>query len=398
MNKFQKIYKFNKVKFLIVIILIIFALISTLQLDFFTSADDGVSEDLSISVNELLNDLDLSSIEELVSDIENYNLFDKDIKSTISKLLNGSYFTDYSSFFTAIMSLFFDSIIDFLPMAFTIIAIGILSSLIVNFKSSNNTQEITQFICFSVLILIILVIFKDILSITNSTINMLLNQMQIIFPILITLLSTIGSISTISVFNPLIAVLTTIVSLVFDKILYPIFIVILLFTIINSLTNTLKLEKLTKFLTSSFKWVIGIVFTLFTSFLSIQGISAGKFDSVSIKATKFAIKSYIPIIGGYVSDGMDFLVLGSVLIKNSIGLIGVFIVFATIISPLITIILIKLILQFCSGILEMSGNTKMSNFLSDFCNVLILPIVIIVGIAFMYIITVCLIMCTANIF
>ena len=139
-------------------------------------------------------------------------------------------------------------------------------------------------------------------------------------------------------------------------------------------------------------------FTLFTGFLTIQGISAGKFDSVSIKATKFAMKSYIPIIGSYISDGMDFFILGSVLVKNAIGLIGVFILFSSIIAPLITILVYKLALQFCSGIIEMSGNSKMSSFLSSCSKLLIFPIVLILGIAFMYIITICLIMCTANIF
>lgn len=398
MNKYMINLKQHKKKYILVIVLLILAVLSTFKLDFFISADDGVAEDLSISANELLDNLDLSSIDTLIEDIESYELFDKDIKTTISNLLNGTYFTNYTSFFSAIMSLLFENVIDFLPMAFTILAIGILSSLIANFKSSNNSQEIIHFVCFSVLVLILFVVLKDILSLTSNTINFLLKQMQIIFPILITLLSTIGSFSSISVFNPLIAVLTTIVSVVFEKVLYPIFIVVFLFTIINSLTDTLKLEKLTKFLTSSFKWIIGIVFTLFTAFLSIQGISAGKFDGVSIKATKFAVKSYIPMIGGYISDGMDFLVLGSVLIKNSIGLVGVFIVFATIISPVLSIVIIKLILQFCSGILEMTGNNKMSNFLSNCCNVILLPVVIILGIAFMYVITICLIMCTANIF
>ena len=398
MSDFIKRNKFNKRKFIIVIMLLVFAIILTFQLDFFASGEDGSTENLSASVNELLNDLDLSSIEDLVADIENYELFNKDIKSTIASLLNGTYFTNYSSFFAAIVSLFFDSAIDFLPIAFTIIAIGILSTLIVNFKSSNNSQEIIQFICFSLVVVMMFVVLKNILNLTSETISFLLKQMQVIFPILITLLTTIGSFSSISVYNPLVAVLTTVVSIVFDKVLYPIFIVVFLFTIINSLTDTIKLDKLSKFLTSSFKWIVGIVFTLFSAFLSLQGISAGKFDSVSIKATKFAVKSYIPIIGGYISDGMDFLVLGSVLIKNTIGLVGVFIVFATIISPVIYIILIKLILQFCSGVLEMTGNTKISNFLSNCCNVIVLPIVIIVGIAFMYIITLALIMCTANIF
>lgn len=397
MRKFINNYKHDKRKYLLVILLLVLAMVSTFSIDFFVSADESVSDELTVSVDNLLNDFDFSSINNLVADLENYNLFERDVKGTVKKLLNGSYFTDYSSFFSAIVSLVFNKIIEFLPIAFTIIAIGILANLIGNLKSTNNSHDIIHFVCFSVIVLMLFVVLKDILNVTSTSIGFLLDQMQVIFPILITLLSTIGSVSTIGVFNPLIAILTTIVSIVFEKVLYPIFIVIFIFTILNSLTDTIKLDKFTKFLSSSFKWIIGIVFTLFTAFLSIQGISAGKFDSVSIKATKFAVKSYIPIIGGYISDGMDFLVLGSVLIKNSIGLIGVFIVFVTIISPVISIVMIKLSLQFCASILEMTGSTKISNFLSGCASVIILPIVIILGIAFMYVITICLIMCTANI-
>jgi stage III sporulation protein AE len=95
---------------------------------------------------------------------------------------------------------------------------------------------------------------------------------------------------------------------------------------------------------------------------------------------------------------MDFIVLGSVLLKNTIGLIGVFILFITIISPVINILMFKFGLQLSSAIIEMTDNSKMSNFISSSSKLLILPIVIILGVALMYIITVCLIMCTANIF
>ncbi len=133
-------------------------------------------------------------------------------------------------------------------------------------------------------------------------------------------------------------------------------------------------------------------------FLSIQGITAGRYDSVSIKATKFAVKSYIPIIGSYISDGMDFLVLGSVLVKNTIGLVGFFILFLTIISPIVSIVIVKLGLQLCGAILEMCGGKKLSEFSTNCSKLLIMPIVIILGVAFMYLITIALIMCTANIF
>lgn len=392
--------KFNTRKtYLLLILLILLALLCTIKLDYFASADDETSSNLSSSVYEVLDGVDLSEMETLVGEIDNLDLFKVTVKEKITQILNGEYFTNYSSLFSAIMALIFGDIKSIMPFILTLVAVGVLSNLISNLKSDNrNVSEIINFVFLAVTILIVLVAFKNILYTTKKTLTLILNQMQIVFPILVTLLGTIGSMSSISIYNPLVAVLVTIVSIVFDKFLYPLFIIIFILTILGSLTDTVKLNKFINFLMSTFKWSIGIVFTLFTGFLSIQGISAGKFDSVSIKATKFAMKSYIPIIGSYVSDGMDFFVLGASLVKNSIGLVGVIILFITILSPIIMIVIYKLALQLTSGILEMTGNNKLSNFLSASSKVLVLPIVIIIGVAFMYVITICLIMCTANIF
>ena len=46
----------------------------------------------------------------------------------------------------------------------------------------------------------------------------------------------------------------------------------------------------------------------------------------------------------------------------------------------------------------MTGNNRMSNFIFKCSKILTLPIVIILGIALMYVIMIALIMCTANIF
>jgi stage III sporulation protein AE len=284
-------------------------------------------------------------------------------------------------------------------LIFTILAIGVLSSLINEFRSSSDgAGDVIHFVCMSVMTITIIIVFKDVLYLVSSTLMILLKQMKIVFPILITLMTSIGSFSTISIYNPLVAVLTTVVSVVFDKLLYPIFIIVFVFAVLGNLTDTVKLDRFQSFMISAFKWIVGIVFTLFTGFLSIQGITAGRYDSVSIKATKFAIKSYIPIIGSYISDGMDFIVLGSVLVKNTIGLVGILVVFLTIVSPVLSVLIIKLGLQLCSAVLEMCGNKKLSDFANSCSKILIMPIVIILGVAFMYFITIALIMCTANIF
>lgn len=400
--KFKKfLYKFNnRKKFLLIIVLLILALLSTFKFDTFVSASNSSDNlsDLSAGVMGVLDGVNLDEMQNLVDELGNNSIFNVSVRERIESILKGEYSTNYSSMLSALLGVVFENIKSVLPFIFTLVAIGLLSNVVGNLKSNTSgVENTTNFIFLSVAILVVLISFKGILGTTNKTLNSILTQMQIVFPILITLLGTIGSVSSISIYNPLVAILSTLVSVVFDKFLYPLFIIIFVLTILGNLTDTIKFDKLNGFLMSTFKWSIGIIFTLFTGFLSIQGITAGKFDSVSIKATKFAMKSYIPIIGSYVSDGMDFFVLGATLVKNSIGLVGVLILIISIVSPIIMIIVYKLALQLSSGILQITGNSKICKFLGDCNKILILPIVLIIGVSFMYIITISLIMCTANI-
>ena len=400
--KFKKfLYKFNnRKKFLLIIVLLILALLSTFKFDTFVSASNSSDNlsDLSAGVMGVLDGVNLDEMQNLVDELGNNSIFNVSVRERIESILKGEYSTNYSSMLSAFLGVVFENIKSVLPFIFTLVAIGLLSNVVGNLKSNTSgVENTTNFIFLSVAILVVLISFKGILGTTNKTLNSILTQMQIVFPILITLLGTIGSVSSISIYNPLVAILSTLVSVVFDKFLYPLFIIIFVLTILGNLTDTIKFDKLNGFLMSTFKWSIGIIFTLFTGFLSIQGITAGKFDSVSIKATKFAMKSYIPIIGSYVSDGMDFFVLGATLVKNSIGLVGVLILIISILSPIIMIIVYKLALQLSSGILQITGNSKICKFLGDCNKILILPIVLIIGVSFMYIITISLIMCTANI-
>lgn len=390
-------YKLWILLFLFVLLILIYLFSSGIMASADTEGVD-IEENISNSANDIVSKIDFGELDDIVSNLDTLTIFNGSIKDKISDILSGDYFNDYSSVFTAVISLIIGDIKDILPFIFTLLAIGVLSSLLSEFKhDSSGSGDIVYFVTFSVMVIVVIFAFRNILDITSRTIGSIVNQMRIVFPILITMLSAIGSLSSVSIYNPLVAILTTIVGVIFDKILFPMFVVMLLFTVLGNLTRNIKLDKFQNFLGSSFKWLVGMVFTLFAGFLSLQGISAGKFDGISIKATKFAVKSYIPIIGAYISEGMDFLILGSVLVKNTVGLVGIVILFLSILSPLITIVVVKLALSLVSAVLEIAGNIRMSNFLSSCSKILIYPIVIILGVAFMYMMTISLIMCTANI-
>ncbi len=361
------------------------------------NSTEEIETEISNTVNDLLGDLDLSGIDKLYDD--EYKIFgNTSFKEKVNDLINGTYFDNYNNVFSAVISLVFDGLASLLPIFLTIIAVAVLASILNNLKSDskNNVSQIVNFVCFAVIITILSVNFKNVIEQTSDCLSLMKSQMDAIFPIILTLISAIGGTVSVSIFKPVVAILSNWISSLFSGLLLPIFIISFLFTVIGSLSPNVKLNKFNSFLSSTFKWTVGFVFTMFSSFLAIQGISAGKYDGISIKASKFAIKSYIPIIGGYLSEGLDFIMLGSILIKNAIGVAGLIILFVTILSPLIQILLLKLGLQLVAGIIEPTNNKEISDLISSCSKVLLFPIVLILGVAFMYIISIALLMCTAN--
>ena len=242
--------------------------------------------------------------------------------------------------------------------------------------------DIIHFVCYGVVITLVMTAVVNLLKMTTSTINGLRSQMEVVFPILLTIMTAIGGTASVSIYQPAVAFLSSGIMHIFTVVLMPIFIFSLVFTIVSNLTSTVKLDKFTKFFQSAF--------------LAIQGITASTYDGVSIRTAKYAIRSYVPILGGYLSEGFDVIMASSVLIKNAVGASGLLLMFASVLSPIVKIVVCIFILKLAAAILEPLTDQRISDFIYSVSKSLSMLIVMILGVAFMYLITVGLIMCTAN--
>lgn len=365
-------------------------------------ADEDLEQELEDEVQEQLDDLDFSSLEELLQALTDGELAifgGSSFVDKLSNLINGN-FDDGTSLWSSILTIFFDNLLSLLPIISIIIAVSLIGSMLQGLKPYNNGKSmanIIHFVTYGIIVVLVLSITVKMVTMTTNTIETMKAQMDAIFPILLTLLTAIGGTASTAVYQPAMALLTGTILNLFTYILLPIFIFSVVFSVVSNLSNSVKLDKFTSFFNSTFKWLTGLIFTVFTAFLSIQGIAAGSVDGISIRTAKYAIKSYIPILGSYISDGMGIILLSSNLIKNAVGATGLFLLLATILSPLIELILFMLALKLIAGIIEPLGNKQIANFISSLSKSMVLLIVLIIGIAFIYFIMLGLIMCSANV-
>lgn len=364
-----------------------------------TTQEQTAQEELETTVDEQLESLDISKLNEFFENFCDDQLGIWGQTSLIEKLqaiINGDFGSDTGTVLSVIANVLLSEVISFLPLISSIIAIAVLASLLTELKGSNKSVgDIIHFVCFGVIIIIIMSAAVKMISLTSFVIGLIQSQMEIVFPILLTLLTALGGTVSVAVYQPAVVVLTTIVTKIFSDILLPIFIFSLVFTIISNLSPTIKLDKIAGFLTTIFKWIIGIVFTIFMGFLAIKGITAGSIDSVSFKTARYSLSTYIPIIGGYLSEGLNLILASCLLIKNAIGTCGILLLLSSVLIPILQLILFMFALKFTGAILQPLLDSRISNFITSVSKVFIMPIVMVFAVSFMYVIFIGIIMCTS---
>lgn len=362
-----------------------------------------ISEDLNASIIEELNEIDFSGFSALIEEFENNdsNIFSiENFKAKVYSIISGEDAINYSTFLASLFSSIIDLVLKYLPLLSVIIAIGVIGNLLNGMKSKFNeksTANLIHLVCFMAVVILMISMISNLSNKTESAINSMVNLMNAIFPILITLMIGIGANASAGAFQPIVAIISTYVADFFKFFILPLFLVSFVFGIISNLSDNVKLDRFNSFISSMFKWSVGLVFTIFFAIFTIQGISAGSFDSLSIRTTKYTIRSYVPIMGGYLSDGMDLIMSSTILIKNSVGLVGALLIIGAILSPILEIVVFSLLLKLLSAVLQPMGNSKMSNFLNDTSKSITMLSTCVIAIGFMFLISVGLIMTTSNV-
>lgn len=364
--------------------------------------DESLEDQLDDSVNDQLGDLDFSELEDILNNSDQgqdlfggMSFFDK-----IVAIISGEFAEDSTSVWQALLNLIFDNLLAFLPIIATVIAVSILGGMIQNLKpnlSGKSIGSVIHFVTYGVVIILIFTIVMRMVSVTTNTISSIKAQMDAVFPILLTMLTAVGGSVSVSVYQPAMALLSSLIINVFTMVLMPIFLISTVLSLVSNLSNNVKLDKFISFLNSLFKWIVGLIFTIFISFAAVQGITAGSIDGLSIKTAKFAIKSYIPIVGSYISDGFYIVLASSSLIKNAVGAAGLLLLAGTILSPIIELVIFILALKLMAGIIEPLGDGKIASFVSTLSKNMTLLVSMVAAVSFMYVLLTGLMMCSANI-
>ena len=362
-------------------------------------AEESAEEKLEEEIEDKLDDLDLSGLESWLDEYGKGDVAANGFIEAVKEIIAGKYDNDAGAFFNAAVSLASEAVKDSLPALIAIFAIALLYSVVGGLSGGflkKSTTELIYFACYAAMISIVVAKTASLLVRATETVKSMQALMNAAFPVLLTLLTALGSVTSASVYRPMTAVLATGVTSVVTSVVLPLFIAATTVGIIGHLSKNVKLSKLTSFFKSCADFILGGIFGIFATFLSVQGLTGAIADTVSVKTAKFALQSYVPLLGGYLSDGFDLVLAGLVLIKNSAGLVVTLLILSAIIVPVVEIAVFSLGLKLVGGLIEPFSDERFSAMLGGVSKNLGVLIAIVLGVGFMFILTVMLVVATCN--
>ena len=316
------------------------------------------AESLEDIMADQLDELDTREWEPFLKDIQDQgtDLFDgESAGEVIRSLVTGQFSFRWKDVLELVARSFFREFRLNLALMAKIIVIAVLCGIFRNMNDSfdnSSVGEIGYFVCYGIVVILILQSLTSILEVGKAGIERMSGFMQILMPVLLALLAAVGSPATSSVMQPAVGVLAGTVGALLKNIMLPLITLSAVVSLVNNISESVQIQKLGKLLNNLCVWILTFIFTIFVGVLTVQGAMTSSFDGISIRTAKFALDTFVPVVGKMFSQSLDTIIGCSLLLKNAVGVAGLIVIGLQCLAPGLKILSLMLLYKLSGALLE----------------------------------------------
>lgn len=364
-----------------------------------TTKAHGENNDFNI-LDEQINALNIESLGKTLEDIigENEIGTKLNIREIFLDLIRGDLKLNLKDIPKLMGRLVFVELNQSLGLLAKILTITLISSILTNLQGtfeSSSVSELANYISYVLIAILVIASFSQAMELAKTTIDKMVNFMQIILPILLTLLTATGGPNTRILFQPMILVTVNIIGIIIKTIILPLIFFSFIISILSNISKRMEFSKLAELIRQVITFIITGSLTLFIGIITIYGLGS-KVDGLTIRTAKFAIDKFIPIVGGFLSDAVDAVIGCSGILKNGLGFIGLLTLLLICILPIIKLVVLLFVYKLITVVIQPVGSKNLVEFFNQVGKSLLLLLVSLISTATMFFITITIIVETGN--
>ncbi|MCM3440962.1 stage III sporulation protein AE [Metabacillus halosaccharovorans] len=325
---------------------------------------EEANSDLEINaegfVSEQVENLEISDIKTYWDEVmTKYGGFlPESQKGSLLQFLNGEKELSFQEWIKAFLKFMFHELIANGKLLGTLILLTIFSMLLQLLQNAFNQSAVSKVayaLVYMVLIIIALNSFHVAIEYTNEAIHAMTNFILALIPLLLALMASSGGLASAAFFHPVIIFLMNTSGLLIQNVVLPLLFLSALLNIVSTLTDQYKVTQLANLLRNISIGLLASFLTIFLGVISVQGASAAVTDGITIRTAKFITGNFIPVLGRMFTDATDTVISASVLLKNTVGVLGVAVLLFIVAFPAIKVLSLALIYKFAAAILQPLG-------------------------------------------
>ncbi|MEQ8174413.1 MAG: stage III sporulation protein AE [Syntrophomonadaceae bacterium] len=355
----------------------------------------------AFTFQDAMNSMDLGALEEykqkVDSELGKY-ISDKSLSQWFMDFIKGDWNFDAENTGQFLLKKFLGEIMANFSLLGKLILLSVLAALLINLQNSfsGGVAKISYWACYLALAVLALASFRTVLQIGHQTIDTMSDFMMAMLPQMLVLTAGLGNVNASVMLFPILITAATAFASAIKNIVFPLIIMSAILSIVNHLSDSLKVEKMSKFFTQMAQISLAFFLTLFVGILTLRGLYASVLDKVTLRTTKFVTDNAIPVVGKIFSDTVEVAAGYVVMLKQALGVFGVLVVLGIIILPLLKIMAIGLIYRVSAVLAEPLGDSKTATILESMSAHLFLMLAAVAAVGLMFLIMIAIMAGMAN--
>lgn len=263
-----------------------------------------------------------------------------------------------------LLKLLLDEIYAGIKLMAIVLTMSVLSSYLSELKSSFGGESVATvafYTCYIIIAGVAATAFYEAASCVSETVSSIAFFMRVLVPVMVTTLMTSGAIISATVFEPTLIAIVEIGVWVIDGLFLPLVMISTALNIVNGMSQKFKTDKMVLLINNGVKWGLSVMLTIFVSITGLKSIASSGADALTIKLSKFAASNLIPMVGGILAESVETVMGCSVVIKNSVGILGIICLIVIVLMPIIKISSILILFRITAAIIEPISDIKISD-------------------------------------
>lgn len=278
-----------------------------------------------------------------------------------------------------------------------VVGVIVLCALIGGLKTASGEDSLSRTFTTVSVLCVITAVISPILNCVTETSRAIRDAalfMLSYIPMLAAALAASGSPVTGASYNMLLFSACQAVSQIVAQTLIPLMGVYLALCIMGSLVPEINIASASGAIRSIISWTLGFFLTVFVGLLSVQTMVAQSADGVTVRAAKFMIGSFVPVVGSALSEAYSAAQSCFKLIKTTLGAYGILVAAFTFLPVLLQTMAWYVFTNIAVIVGDVIGAPRVSGILKACAGVLGILVAVILCFALLFIVSTTVVMVT----